>query len=89
VVGENADFRKFDDGLKMTIDCDFAARDRILAVLEAAQRKGIIRFGTSEQSEAMMTCIVPSFMRDDHIHFIDGAAGGYTLAASRMKAASD
>ena len=89
VVGENADFRKFDDGLKMTIDCDFATRDKILAVLDAAQSKGIIRFGTSEQSEAMMTCIVPSFMRDDHIHFIDGAAGGYTSAASRMKAGAD
>ena len=86
VVGENADFRKFDDGLKMTIDCDFATRDKILTVLESAQDAGVLRFGASEQSEAMMTCIVPDFMRDDHVHFIDGAAGGYTLAASRMKA---
>ena len=86
VVGENADFRKFDDGLKMTIDCDYPTRDRIMAVLEVAQEAGVLRFGASEQSEAMMTCIVPDFMRDDHVHFIDGAAGGYTLAASRMKA---
>ena len=86
VVGENADFRKFDDGLKMTIDCDAATRDRILQVLDKAQDAGVLRYGASEQSEAMMTCIVPDFMRDDHVHFIDGASGGYTLAASRMKA---
>ncbi len=89
VVGGNADFRKFDDGLKMTIDCDLTTRDKIFSVLDAAQREGIIRFGTSEQSEAMMTCIVPSFMRDDHVHFIDGASGGYTLAAARMKGVAD
>lgn len=86
VVGENADFRKFEDGLKMTLDCDLATRDALLATLERAQAEGSVRFGMSEQDEAMMTCIVPSFMRDDHVHFIDGAAGGYTLAASRMKA---
>jgi hypothetical protein len=85
VVGENADFRKFDDGLKMTIDCDAATRDRIAALLKKGAETGVLRYGLSEQPEAMMTCIVPSFLRDDHVHFIDGAAGGYTLAASRMK----
>ena len=87
VVGENADYRKFDDGLKMTLDCDAASRDAIVESLERASDAGLVRYGISEQSEAMMTCIVPSFMQDDHVHFIDGAAGGYTLAASRMKAA--
>jgi hypothetical protein len=33
----------------------------------------------------MMTCIVPSILTDDHVHFIDGAAGGYTQAARLMK----
>ena len=33
----------------------------------------------------MMTCIVPSAMKGDHVHFVDGAAGGYTQAAARMK----
>ena len=88
VVGDNADYRKFDDGLKMTLDCDVASRDAIIEILERASDAGIVRYGLSEQSEAMMTCIVPSFMQDDHVHFIDGAAGGYTLAAARMKAAA-
>ncbi len=85
-VGINADFRKFDDGLKMTLDCDAASVARLRRVLERGERQGIARFGMIEQDEAMMTCIVPSVMRDDHMHFIDGAAGGYTEAARRIKA---
>ena len=85
VVGQNADFRKFEDGLKMTLDCDAATEKRLRALLEKAEADGIIRFGLHAQSEAMMTCIVPSILRDDHIHFIDGAAGGYTVAAQAIK----
>lgn len=83
-VAANADFRKFDDGLKMTIDCDPGTRDALKAVLADAQARGGIRFGLSEQSEAMMTCIVPSALQDDHVHFIDGATGGYALAVAQM-----
>jgi len=81
----NADFRKYDDGLKMTLDCDPHTRDRILALLHQAQADGIIRYGHYEQDEAMVTCIVPSAIREDHVHFVDGASGGYTMAAARMK----
>lgn len=88
VVGQNADFRKVDDGLKMTIDCDVDTMGQIEAVLAEAGARGVIQYGTATQDEAMMTCIVPSIMTDDHVHFIDGAAGGYTLAASRMKGRS-
>lgn len=88
MVGENADFRKRDDGLKMTLDCDPATQTQIEAVLSAAKAQGHIDYGTATQDTAMMTCIVPSIMTDDHVHFIDGGAGGYTLAAARMKGRS-
>lgn len=87
IVGENADFRKLDDGLKMTLDCDSDTKARIETVLSDAARAGLIRYGLFAQDEAMMTCIVPSILTDDHVHFIDGAAGGYTQAARLMKAA--
>ena len=29
-----------------------------------------------------MTCFVPSPTRSDHVHFVDGAAGGYAAAAA-------
>lgn len=86
-IHRNADFRKFDDGLKMTIDCDPSTRDRILAVLHQAQKDGFVRYGHHEQDEAMVTCIVPSVVREDHVHFIDGASGGYATAVARMKSA--
>jgi Protein of unknown function (DUF3095) len=35
-----------------------------------------------------VTCIVPSQLSRDHMHFIDGAAGGYAQAAQQMKAKS-
>lgn len=86
VTGRNSDFRKYDDGLKMTLDCDAATLARFEAVLTEKEEQGILRFGLFQQDHAMMTCIVPSIMTDDHIHFIDGASGGYTQAASRIKA---
>jgi hypothetical protein len=33
-----------------------------------------------------MTCFAPSVMRSDHVHFIDGASGGYASAATALKA---
>ena len=85
-VGANADFRKFDDGLKMTLDCDADTVDRLRTVLDAARAAGTVTYGMHTQDEAMMTCIVPSIMNDTHVHFIDGAAGGYTKAAMEIKA---
>mgnify|MGYP000161713298 CR=1 FL=1 len=81
----NSDFRKFDDGLKMTLDCDANTRDQLVKLLEHARDNGHIQFGIHEQEEAMVTCIVPSATRDDHVHFVDGAAGGYTQAAAHIK----
>lgn len=85
VVGRNADFRKFEDGLKMTLDCDKDTETELRLLLEKASEDGIVRYGLHTQSEAMMTCIVPSILTDDHVHFIDGAAGGYTAAAQAIK----
>lgn len=85
-VSGNADFCKFDDGLKMTIDCDGTTVTDLRAILDVAVKAGIIRYGLHQQDEAMMTCIVPSAMQNDHVHFIDGASGGYTQAAAAIKA---
>ncbi|CAD0184456.1 hypothetical protein RUESEDTHA_01338 [Ruegeria sp. THAF57] len=85
MVSRNADYRKFDDGLKMTLDCDEATLLQIRIMLEQARGQGKIRYGLHAQDEAMMTCFVPSATRDDHVHFIDGASGGYAQAAAAMQ----
>jgi len=82
----NADFRKFDDGLKMTIDVTGDQLARIEALLAQAQAAGLCRYGLHSQQSALMTCIVPTPMARDHMHFVDGGAGGYAEAAKRMKA---
>jgi hypothetical protein len=42
-------------------------------------------FSDFRQHNALMTCVVPSPLADDHMHFIDGAAGGYAMAAAMLK----
>ncbi|HEX2018356.1 MAG TPA: DUF3095 domain-containing protein [Aurantimonas sp.] len=81
IVG-NSDFRKFDDGLRMTLDCTPELADRITALLAASEDQGIAFAGTHRQEAALMTCFVPVASRSDHLHFIDGAAGGYAAAAA-------
>jgi hypothetical protein len=84
---ENTDFRKFDDGLRMTLDCTTALADRLEALLIEADNQGIARYGMHRQDAALMTCFVPSPTRSDHIHFVDGAMGGYAMAARALKLA--
>jgi hypothetical protein len=85
-VVENSDFRKFDDGLKMILDCTPELEAALTQRLVAAAASGIVRYGLHRQDAAMMTCFTPSVMRADHVHFIDGARGGYASAATALKA---
>ncbi|WP_018237043.1 DUF3095 domain-containing protein [Ensifer sp. BR816] len=85
-LASNSDFRKFDDGLKMTIDVGIDRLRRIEERLKQGVAAGICRYGLHQQESALMTCIVPSPMSRDHMHFIDGAAGGYAMAAKNLKA---
>jgi hypothetical protein len=85
-VVENSDFRKYDDGLRMILDCTEELADSLAERLTAAAASGIVRYGLHRQDAAMMTCFTPSVMRADHVHFIDGARGGYASAATALKA---
>ena len=85
-VVENSDFRKYDDGLRMILDCTPELEGALTKVLAAAASAGIVRYGLHRQDAAMMTCFTPSALRSDHVHFIDGARGGYASAASALKA---
>ncbi|MFZ2156208.1 MAG: DUF3095 domain-containing protein [Bradyrhizobium sp.] len=85
-VVENSDFRKYDDGLRMILDCTPELESALANVLAAAASAGTVRYGLHRQDAAMMTCFTPSALRSDHVHFIDGARGGYASAASALKA---
>ena len=85
-VVENSDFRKYDDGLRMILDCTQELERALTERLTAAASHGIVRYGLHRQDAAMMTCFTPSAMRSDHVHFVDGARGGYASAATALKA---
>jgi len=82
-VAANSDFRKYDDGLRMTLDCTNAIADRIEALFAQGAARGIARFGLHRQDEALVTCFTPSVF-GEHFHFVDGAAGGYSTAAQNL-----
>ena len=86
-VVENSDFRKYDDGLRMILDCTEELERALTALLAAAASSKVVRYGLHRRDAAMMTCFTPSVMRSDHVHFIDGARGGYASAATALKAA--
>jgi len=84
-VAANSDFRKYDDGLRLTVDAAVGQIDRVEAILLAARARGEVKFGLHRQSHALMTCLVPSARPDAHLHFLDGMDGGYARAAEMME----
>jgi Protein of unknown function (DUF3095) len=84
-VAANSDFRKFDDALRMIVDCSPGMAQKIEDTLAAAEKDGHIRYGCHREDAAIMTCFTPSPSQPSHVHFIDGARGGYALAAAALK----
>jgi hypothetical protein len=72
---DNSDFRKFDDSLRMVLDCTPELADEIERHLAACASQGVVRYGTHRQQAAMMTCFTPSPTNSNHVHFIDGGDG--------------
>jgi hypothetical protein len=69
----------------MVLDCSPELAAKIEDFLKAEAAKGVVRYGANAQNAAMMTCFTPSPSQPSHIHFIDGAQGGYALAAVALK----
>ena len=84
----NADFRKYDDGLRLTVACPLRTVEAIEAMLASARAEGLVSYGLHRQDAAVVTCITPAPLRADHLHFIDGAGGGYARAAQNLKRAA-
>jgi hypothetical protein len=67
------------------IDCTKEEANAIRASLDADWRRGAIDYGTHIASAALMTCFVRDTKETGHVHFVDGAEGGYALAALDLK----
>ncbi|MBD0340183.1 MAG: DUF3095 domain-containing protein [Microcoleus sp. Co-bin12] len=78
------DYRKFDDMLRMVISGNEWRRKKLTRYLERNYREGKLVYGLHVSDRALMTCLV--FERGGRqVHFVDGADGGYALAAKDMK----
>ncbi|HEV7822838.1 MAG TPA: DUF3095 family protein, partial [Burkholderiales bacterium] len=82
----NTDFSKYDDMLAMVLDCPDDRIELIRAHLDERMARGELNYGIHVSETALMTCLVQSASEHRHVHFIDGADGGYTMAAREMKA---
>lgn len=81
----NTDYRKFQDGLRITVSLGDTELGRLTEFLEDERKAKNLRYGLCVQDSAILTCYVPSVTSDSHFHFLDGADGGYARAAENMK----
>jgi hypothetical protein len=80
----NTDYRKFDDALRHVLSGTAQQRADLTAILETGVQRGELAYGLHFAPTALMTCLI--FEREGgHVHFVDGADGGYTLAAADLK----
>lgn len=82
----NSDFRRFDDTLRMIYDCSEENTKGIEKFFFKLHEQGKISFGIFPSSQALMTCLVFSLDKGEHVHFIDGSDGGFSMAALQLKA---
>ncbi len=83
-VVENTDCRKFDDQLRQVMSGTPRQREELTRFLAQRQARGELVYGLQAAPSALMTCLI--FNRHgEHVHFVDGADGGYAAAAARLK----
>ena len=82
---DNTDYRRFDDTLRILLDCRPEQATAIEAMLESRSQQGILRYGLHRSDSALMTCLVFNLDKGEHVHFVDGSNGGFTAAAKNMK----
>ncbi len=84
-ISSHSDFRKFDDTLRLIMDCTVEEKEALQNLLEKGRRGGKLFYGMYVSDEALMTCFVEHTGQGGHLHFIDGGDGGLAMAARQMK----
>jgi hypothetical protein len=60
-------------------------RISLISFLDHLEGSNKIKYGLYVSQESVMSCYVRDMGTNDHIHFVDGADGGYTRAANSLK----
>ncbi len=83
-VVSNTDFKKFDGTLREVISGTPEQREKLDSYLNNRYSKRECVYGIHVSDSALVTCMINN--RDgEHYHFVDGADGGYAMAATNMK----
>ena len=85
-IAEHSDYRKFDDVLRLIMDCSEQQCHALQECLQAAYEKGEVYYGLHASGAALMTCFVENTNPGGHLHFIDGGDGGLAMASRQLKA---
>ncbi len=83
-VIQNADTLIIDGRINTIITGKMDKRILFLNYLKDQELRGRLIFGHQISKESVMTCYIEN-RNDKHIHFVDGADGGYTEAAKEFK----
>lgn len=81
---EMSDILVIDGKINTVISGNARQRELLENALNKIEKDGEIIYGLHVSKESVMSCYVRN-MDDRHIHFVDGAEGGYTNAASVLK----
>ncbi len=80
----SSDFQKFDGNLKMVVSISSEKRKSLEKLLEQEEKSGNIFFGLHISDRALLTCLMHNESVSE-VHFVDGANGGYAVAAKKLK----
>ncbi|MEM9666869.1 MAG: DUF3095 domain-containing protein [Bacteroidota bacterium] len=81
---QTTDVKKFDEMLRMVLAGTAAQREHLEAYLDAEYQAGRLAYGLHVADSAVMTCLVYERL-GRQVHFVDGARGGYAMAAKALK----
>jgi hypothetical protein len=83
-VISNADILTIDGRINCILSATADKRIRFVEYLSQQEQSGRLVFGHFVSRESVMTCYIES-RNQRHIHFVDGADGGYTEASKELK----
>lgn len=73
-----------DGRINTVISGSSTQREALTQALDQLEHEGLIHYGIWVSAESVISCYVKN-MNDNHVHFVDGAGGGYTQAATELK----
>lgn len=83
-IAQRSDTLMLDGRVNTVIAGTAGQRRRLVEILDRMEAQGRIHYGLHVCAESVMSCYVRDRF-NDHVHFIDGLGGGYTLAATVLK----